>query len=367
MSMSGRSRQSGASGTGRSGGGSGGGSGGAGRAGGGSSGGTGRTGAGRGGAGRGGPGSVAGKRTPPSGRRGSERGVTAGPRPGTIRAWGVEAELAPARQVSPDLDFGPEDDDDDFGPGGERDSLVDVPGGVRLQKVLAAAGIGSRRACEEMIGEGRIEVDGEVVRRFGARVDPDRQIIRVDGRRIAASEKLVYVALNKPPGVLTTMSDTRGRKTIADLLGDRAERLFHVGRLDYETEGLMLLMNDGDLAHRLAHPRYGVLKTYLADISAPFPRDLGRQLMSGIELDDGVATADRFRVVERAGARALIEITLHEGRKHIVRRMLAAVGYPVSRLVRTQVGPVTLGSLRSGATRRLTSKEVGDLYAAVGL
>jgi 23S rRNA pseudouridine2605 synthase len=350
MSMSGRSRQSGASGAGRSGG-------------------AGRGGKGRAGAGRGGAGSVAGKRTAPSGRRGSERGVTAGPRPGTIRAWGVEAELAPARQVSPDLYFGPDDDfdDDDFGPGGERDSLVDVPGGVRLQKVLAAAGIGSRRACEEMIGAGRIEVDGEVVRRFGARVDPDRQIIRVDGRRIAASEKLVYVALNKPPGVLTTMSDNRGRKTLADLLGDRAERLFHVGRLDYETEGLMLLMNDGELAHRLAHPRYGVLKTYLADISAPFPRDLGRQLMSGVDLDDGVATADRFRVIERAGSRALIEVTLHEGRKHIVRRMLAAVGYPVSRLVRTQVGPVALGSLRSGATRRLSSKEVGDLYAAVGL
>jgi 23S rRNA pseudouridine2605 synthase len=358
MSMSGRSRQSGASSSGRSGGGPGG----SGRAGGG------RSSSGRGGgAGRGGPGSVAGKRTPPAGRRGSERGVTAGPRPGTIRAWGVEAELAPARLVSPDLDFGPDDGDDDFGPAGERDSLVDVPGGVRLQKVLAAAGIGSRRACEEMIGAGRIEVDGEIVRRFGARVDPDHQIIRVDGRRIAASEKLVYVALNKPPGVLTTMSDTRGRKTIADLLGDRAERLFHVGRLDYETEGLMLLMNDGELAHRLAHPRYGVLKTYLADIPAPFPRDLGRQLMSGIELDDGLASADRFRVVERAGARALIEITLHEGRKHIVRRMLAAAGHPVSRLVRTQVGPVALGTLRSGATRRLSTREVGDLYAAVGL
>jgi 23S rRNA pseudouridine2605 synthase len=370
MSMSGRSRQSGASGSGRSGSGRSGSGPGSGSSGGGS-GDVRRSGAGRGGrgsgAGRGGPGSVAGKRSAASGRRGSERGVTAGPRPGTIRAWGVEAELAPARQVSPDLDFGPDDDDDDFGPEGQRDSLVDVPGGVRLQKVLAAAGIGSRRACEEMIGEGRIEVDGEIVRRFGARVDPDHQVIRVDGRRIAASEKLVYVALNKPPGVLTTMSDTRGRKTIADLLGDRAERLFHVGRLDYETEGLMLLMNDGELAHRLAHPRYGVLKTYLADISAPFPRDLGRQLMSGIELDDGVASADRFRVVERAGARALIEITLHEGRKHIVRRMLAAAGHPVSRLVRTQVGPVALGSLRSGATRRLSSKEVGDLYAAVGL
>jgi 23S rRNA pseudouridine2605 synthase len=300
--------------------------------------------------------------------------VNAGSRPGWVRAWGVDAELAPIRDFNSDFDpdsdrpddYG-EDFDTEFGIEGERDSLIDVPGGVRLQKVLAAAGIGSRRHCEEMIGEGRVAVDGEIVRRFGARVDPENQIIRVDGKRIAASEKLVYVALNKPPGVLTTMSDTRGRATIADVIGDRAERLFHVGRLDYETEGLMLLMNDGDLAHRLAHPRYGVLKTYLADIPGPLPKDLGRQLMSGVELDDGVATADRFRVIERAGARALVEVTLHEGRKHIVRRMLAEVGHPVSRLVRTQVGPVVLGTLRTGATRRLTSKEVGDLYAAVGL
>jgi len=248
-----------------------------------------------------------------------------------------------------------------------RDTLVDVPGGIRLQKVLAAAGVGSRRHCEEMIGDGRVEVDGEIVRRFGARVDPQRQVIRVDGRRIPAREDLVYLALNKPAGVLTTMSDARGRPTIADFLGDRAERLFHVGRLDYDTEGLMLLMNDGELAHRLAHPRYGVLKTYLADVAGPLPRDLGRQLITGVELSDGVASADNFRVVERAGTRALVEITLHEGRKHIVRRMLAEVGHPVSRLVRTHVGPVALGSLRPGTTRRLTTREIGDLYAAVGL
>src|ERR1700733_10698235 len=260
-----------------------------------------------------------------------------------------------------------DDFDEDFGPEGPRDSLTDVPGGVRLQKVMAAAGVGSRRHCEELIGEGRVEVDGEIVRRYGARVDPEHQIIRVDGRRIAASEKLVYVALNKPAGVLTSMSDPRGRRTIADLLGDRAERLFHVGRLDYETEGLMLLMNDGELAHRLAHPRYGVLKTYLADVAGPLPRDLGRQLITGVELEDGVASADRFRVVERAGDRALVEITLHEGRKHIVRRMLAETGHPVSRLVRTHVGPVALRSLRPGTTRRLTPREIGDLYAAVGL
>jgi pseudouridine synthase len=279
------------------------------------------------------------------------------------------ADLARARAAAASLgaDFGADDDWEDAEAPGERDSLTDVPGGVRLQKVLAAAGVGSRRHCEELIGAGRVEVDGEVVRRFGARVDPRHQVIRVDGRRIPASEDLVYVALNKPAGVLTSMSDSRGRKTLTDLLGDTAERLFHVGRLDYDTEGLILLMNDGELAHRLAHPRFGVLKTYLADVPGPVPKDLGRRLISGIELEDGVASADKFRVVEQVGGRALVEITLHEGRKHIVRRMLAAAGHPVSRLVRTQVGPVVLGSLRPGTTRRLTTKEVGDPYAAVGL
>jgi 23S rRNA pseudouridine2605 synthase len=284
----------------------------------------------------------------PDGRPSAARPAGAGP---------PDARPADARPP------GPEADDLDDG----HDSLIDVPGGVRLQKVLAAAGVGSRRHCEEMIGEGRVEVDGEIVRRYGARVDPQIQIIRVDGRRIPGREDLVYMALNKPAGVVTTMSDPRGRPTIADYLGDRGERLFHVGRLDYDTEGLMLLMNDGDLAHRLAHPRYGVLKTYLADVSGPLQRDLGRQLMTGIELSDGVASADGFRVVERVGPRALVEITLHEGRKHIVRRMLAEVGHPVSRLVRTQVGPVSLGSLRPGTTRRLSTREIGDLYAAVGL
>ena len=279
------------------------------------------------------------------------------------------ADLARAQAAAASLgaDFDADDDWEDAGAPGERDSLTDVPGGVRLQKVLAAAGVGSRRHCEELIGAGRVEVDGEVVRRFGARVDPKHQVIRVDGRRIPASEDLVYIALNKPAGVLTSMSDSRGRKTMTDLLGDTAERLFHVGRLDYDTEGLMLLMNDGELAHRLAHPRFGVPKTYLAEVPGPVAKGLGRQLISGIELEDGIASADKFRVVEQAGGRALVEITLHEGRKHIVRRMLAAAGYPVSRLVRTQVGPVSLGSLRPGSTRRLTTKEVGDLYAAVGL
>jgi pseudouridine synthase len=259
------------------------------------------------------------------------------------------------------------DDDDEWGDEGERDSLTDVPGGVRLQKVLAAAGVGSRRHCEELIGAGRVEVDGETVRRFGARVDPEHQIIRVDGKRIPSRQDLTYLAFNKPAGVLTAMSDDRGRPTVTDYLGDRAERLFHVGRLDYDTEGLMLLTNDGELAHRLAHPRYGVLKTYLAEVPGPVPKDLGRRLMTGVELDDGVATADQFRLVERSGNRVLVEITLHEGRKRIVRRMLAEVGHPVQRLVRTDVGPIRLGQLKPGAVRELTTAEIGELYAAVGL
>ena len=290
--------------------------------------------------------------------------------------------------AGPDLPPDPEE---------QRDTLTDADGpeGVRLQKVLAAAGVGSRRHCEELIGEGRVEVDGQVVRRFGARVDPDRQVIRVDGRRIPARHDLVYLALNKPAGVLSAMSDDRGRRTIADLLpaasrgpgaspgpgaggqgaggqgasgsAGSAERLFHVGRLDYDTEGLILLTNDGELAHRLAHPRYGVLKTYLADVTGPVPSGLGRRLATGIQLDDGVASADRFRVVDRAGSRALVQITVHEGRKHIVRRMLAEAGHPVSRLVRTQLGPVRLGSLPPGTTRELTTAEIGELYAAVGM
>ena len=260
------------------------------------------------------------------------------------------------------------DDDDDFdSSGGDRDDLVDVPDGVRLQKVLAAAGVGSRRHCEELIGEGRVEVDGQTVRRFGARVDPASQVIRVDGKRIPTRPGEVYLVFNKPRKVLTAMSDDRGRAVITDFLGDRAERLFHVGRLDYDTEGLMFLTNDGELAHRLAHPRYEVAKTYLAEVPGPVPKDVTRRLTAGVDLEDGRAVADRFKVLEQSGKRALVEITLHEGRKHIVRRMLAEVGHPVSRLVRTTIGPVRLGDLRPGATRELSVREIGDLFAAVGL
>jgi 23S rRNA pseudouridine2605 synthase len=239
--------------------------------------------------------------------------------------------------------------------------------GVRLQKVLANAGLGSRRACEQLIAAGRVEVDGVVVRTQGVRVDPNAAVIKVDGLRIASAPDATHLALNKPRGMVTTMSDPHGRPSLGDLLRGRRQRLFHVGRLDADTEGLLLLTNDGELAHRLAHPSFEVLKTYLAEVDGPVPRGTGRRLQSGVELEDGPARADSFRVLSTAAGRAMVELVLHEGRKHIVRRMLAEVGLPVHRLVRTRVGPVALGDLRPGVLRPLTSKEVGQLYAQVGL
>ncbi|GAA4157726.1 pseudouridine synthase [Actinomadura keratinilytica] len=238
--------------------------------------------------------------------------------------------------------------------------------GVRLQKVLADAGIGSRRHCEELIGEGRVSVNGRKVFRFGERVDPERDVIHVDGRRVETRSEMRYYAVNKPRGVVSTMSDERGRKSLADFV-DVPERLFHVGRLDTDTEGLILLTNDGELAHRLMHPSYGVQKTYLAEIHGPIPRDLGRRLKAGVTLDDGPAKADRFRVFDQVGKRVLVEITLHEGRKHIVRRMLKHVGFPVQQLARVEFGPIKLGQLRPGTVRALTVREIGELYKAVGL
>ncbi len=239
--------------------------------------------------------------------------------------------------------------------------------GVRLQRVLAGAGLGSRRACEQLIEEGRVEVNGRQVQEQGVRVDPGADVVRVDGLRISTAPALVHLALNKPKGIVTAMSDSSGRPSVGDLLAGRSDRLFHVGRLDVDTEGLLLVTNDGELTNRLTHPRYGVPKTYLAEIAAPVPRDLGRRLRAGVELEDGPAVADAFRVVGNVAGRAMVEVVVHEGRHHVVRRMLAAVDHPVQRLVRTAVGPVRLGELRPGRTRRLTRDELGQLYALVGM
>ncbi len=233
--------------------------------------------------------------------------------------------------------------------------------GIRLQKVLAAAGLGSRRACEELIAAGRVTVDGAVAE-LGARADPLTAVIHVDGDRVVVREDLVYLALNKPRGVLSAMSDARGRRTVGDLVGDRPERLFHVGRLDADSEGLLLLTNDGELAHRLMHPSFGVAKTYLATVPAPVGKQVGRQLRAGVVLEDGPVSVDSFRVIQTQGGQAIVEVVLHEGRKHIVRRLLAEVGHPVTRLVRTRIGPVHLGGQRAGTLRPLTRSELADLH-----
>ncbi|PXY19294.1 pseudouridine synthase [Prauserella muralis] len=239
--------------------------------------------------------------------------------------------------------------------------------GVRLQKVLAKAGVASRRAAEDLIARGRVSVDGEVVREQGRRVDPDTAVIHVDGLRVVLRDDQVYLALNKPRGVLSTMLDEQGRPCVGDYVRDRRERLFHVGRLDAETEGLLLLTNDGDLAHRLMHPSYHVTKTYLAEVDGSVPRGLGKQLKDGVELEDGPVKVDEFRIKDARPGRTLVEIVLHEGRKHIVRRLLAEVGHPVRKLVRTAVGDVQLGGTKPGTLRKLTRQEIGGLYRSVGL
>jgi pseudouridine synthase len=243
----------------------------------------------------------------------------------------------------------------------------DNPEGVRLQRVLAAAGLGSRRACEQLIEEGRVEVDGKKVVVQGMRVDPKKAVIKVDGLRIASAPNHVYLVLNKPKGVVSTMSDPEGRPSLQEYVGDREARLFHVGRLDQDTEGLILLTNDGDLAHRLSHPSFGVEKTYLAEVTGPVARDVGKRLKQGVELEDGLVQIDSFRLISQVGSRVMVEVKLHEGRKHVVRRALAEVGHPVSQLVRTDLGPISLGNLKPGKQRKLSQQEIGALYRAVGL
>lgn len=238
---------------------------------------------------------------------------------------------------------------------------------IRLQKVLANAGLGSRRACEVLIEEGRVEVDGKRVTEQGMRVDPATAIIRVDGERVPTAAGLAVFAFNKPRGVISTMSDDEGRPCVGDWVAGRNERLFHVGRLDADTEGLLILTNDGELANRLGHPSYEVDKTYVATVRGQLlPPDL-RALKEGVELEDGLARADSVRIVQKAPDRTLVELVIHEGRNRIVRRMLAEVGYPVTDLVRTRIGPVHLGQQRPGVVRAITGPELRSLYTAVGL
>ena len=258
--------------------------------------------------------------------------------------------------------------------GGQDDPHV--ASGQRLQKVLAHAGVASRRACEQLIADGRVSVDGITVTEAGVRVDPLTQEIRVDGSRILTNPELITLMLHKPAGVVTTMEDPEGRPTVAqygrDYLAEHPElpdslRLVHVGRLDTETEGLLLLSNDGELSHRLMHPSFEIAKTYVAIVEGQVEPWVPRKLRRGIELEDGEARADRVTVKDSGPRGSIVEITLHSGKNRIVRRMLDAVGHPVTRLARTRLGPLRLGSLRPGETRPLSGEEITALQQEVGL
>jgi 23S rRNA pseudouridine2605 synthase len=244
---------------------------------------------------------------------------------------------------------------------------TDDEGLVRLQKLLAQSGVASRRKCEELMLAGLVEVDGEVVTRLGTKVDPTTAVVRVEGRRLPPVSPHVYLALNKPRGVVSTMSDPEGRRALADLVSDRPERLFHVGRLDTDTDGLILLTNDGDFAQRVAHPSYELDKTYVAEVEGVVTRATVRRVLAGVALEDGPVDVAAFRVLSTQGARSIVELVIHEGRNRIVRRLLDEVGHPVRRLTRTAIGPVQLRGLGSGRLRELTHDELGVLLDAARL
>lgn len=252
------------------------------------------------------------------------------------------------------------------------DWLVDdeKPKGERLQKVLAKAGVASRRHAEILIDAGRVEVNGNVILKQGVKVNPAVDVIRVDGVRVNVNEDQEYFILNKPRGMQSTMSDDLGRPCVGDVVSEKVasgQRLFHVGRLDADTEGLLILTNDGELANRLMHPKYEVKKTYLATVLGEADNKLVRQLKEGIELEDGLAKADFVQVVDKNQGYSLVRVELHEGRKHIVRRLLKEAGYPVQRLVRTKLHTVQLGDMKPGGLRALNSNELTSLYKAVGM
>ena len=240
--------------------------------------------------------------------------------------------------------------------------------GQRLQKVLAQAGLASRRASEIMIDQGRVEVNGRIVTEQGRRVDPERDTIRVDGSRIPPPRRHRYIVLNKPRGYVSTLHDPEGRPTIADAVVESGashallkERLFHVGRLDTDTEGLILLTNDGDFGHKLSHPSFEIDKTYLAEVEGIVNSVTMQRLRDGITLDDGPVRPRGLKVVSTVGGKSLVRLTLHEGRNHIVRRTMEHVGHPVRQLSRIGIGPVRLGTLKVGQVRDLTSEELGAL------
>jgi pseudouridine synthase len=251
-------------------------------------------------------------------------------------------------------------DFDDVTPGSPEAARHEETG-VRLQKVMAAAGVASRRASEELIAAGRVRVNGQVVREPGRRVDPAVDTLAVDNIAIQLDQSKRYVMLNKPVGIVSSLADENGRPDLREFTEQFEERLFNVGRLDAETSGLLILTNDGDLAHVLAHPSFGVMKTYIAKVRGAMTPQTVQRLTTGFDLEDGPIAADKARLLETSNGFSLIEITLHSGRNRIVRRMLKEVGHPVIDLVRRSFGPLHLGNLKVGATRELSSTELGQI------
>lgn len=239
--------------------------------------------------------------------------------------------------------------------------------GIRLQKVLASAGLGSRRACEVLIEQGRVSINGKKVTEQGRRVKPGIDQIFVDGEPVAATSGFVVVALNKPAGVVTSMKREDKRSIVSDYLPDKTDRLFHVGRLDADTEGLLLMTNDGDLAHGLTHPSSEVSKIYLARLKGFVDKKDVEQLIKGVTLSDGFAKADQVKIIGTSQGETAVEISIHEGRNRIIRRLAESIGHDVIQLVRVQFGPIKLGDLKVGKTRVLGHTEVASLYKAAGL
>lgn len=246
----------------------------------------------------------------------------------------------------------------------------------RLQKYLARCGVGSRRACEELISAGRVLVNGELVTRLGTTVDPEQGIVTVDGAPVVPESKFVYIALNKPKGVLTSASDQYGRPVVTDLVSNIPQRVFPVGRLDMDSEGLLLLTNDGELAYRLTHPKYQVPKTYLVAALGELNSQSVRRLKSGVELEDGVTSPAEVKRYSPGKSQATITrhaecsywfVTIHEGRKRQVRRMFDAIGHPVRELLRVRFGPIPLRDLAPGSYKLLSREEVEQLRREVGM
>ena len=238
----------------------------------------------------------------------------------------------------------------------------------RLNKIIADAGIASRRAADQLILEGRVSVDGEIIIELGGKYDPEINDVKVDGESLSINKSKTYLAFHKPAGIISTMSDPEGRANLGDYFKDRKDRLYHVGRLDKDSEGIILLTNDGDLAHRATHPSYGLEKRYLVEVEGEFNKQMSDQLLQGVRLEDGLARA--MKVVH---ARAVsknhhwVEITIHEGRFHIIRRLIESLGFKVLRLIRLDFGPINLGDMKAGRHRVLNSQEMTNLFTLLKL